>query len=135
MKKLVLLAVLTLGIFVSSQATAANYHVDEAAVDQLFSDAVETIDMSATISNSGSAVMSDEKEAIIAIVLDVVLPGLGIHRLYLGTEIITWLLYPITFGGLFGVVPLIDLIALVMDMDDISAYVDNPDFFMWKDMF
>lgn len=135
MKKLLLLAVFALAIMVSNQAKAANYHVDETAVDQLFDNAVETIDMSATLSTTNSTVMSGDKEAIVAIVLDVVLGGLGVHRLYLGTEIITWLLYPITAGGIFGIVPIIDLVVLIMDMDDISAYIDNPDFFMWKDAF
>jgi hypothetical protein len=39
--------------------------------------------------------------------------------------------YILTCGGIFGLMPLIDLIVLAVNWDDISAYVDNPKFFMW----
>jgi TM2 domain-containing membrane protein YozV len=67
----------------------------------------------------------------IAIALDFFLGGLG-HRFYLGTETLTGLAYIFTCGGIFGIVPLVDLIVLIIDNKDISAYINNPKFFMWN---
>lgn len=134
MKKLLLVAILSLGIFVGNQAKAANYYVNEGAVDQLFSNATETtmVDMMATSNSTGDKEVKG-KDPIVAIALDVVLGVIGVHRFYLGTETISGLAYFLTCGGIFGIVPLVDLIMLAINYDDISAYVDNPKFFMWKD--
>lgn len=134
MKRITFLLLCVVGLLFSSQVKAANYHVDETSVDQLIETTVETVDMG-SMAMSNATAMSSDREAVVAIVLDCFLGGLGIHRLYLGTEIISWILYPITAGGIFGIVPIIDLIVLIIDYDDISAYINNPSFFMWKDSF
>ena len=72
-----------------------------------------------------------EKDPLVALLLDIFVGGLGIHRLYLGTETLTWVGYILTCGGIFGIVPLVDLIVLAVNYDDISPYIDNPRFFMW----
>ena len=140
MKKMLLLFVFAAGLFLSQQAKAANYRINEDAVDQLFDDATETsmlnIDataMTTTVSMSDYDVAG--KDPIVAIVLDFFLGGLGIHRFYLGTEPMSGIAYFLTCGGIFGVVPLIDLIVLAINYEDISPFVDNPSFFMWKDQF
>ncbi|MBW8327266.1 MAG: TM2 domain-containing protein [Prolixibacteraceae bacterium] len=140
MKKLILVIVLFVAILSVKQANASSYSVNEQAVDQLFENAIETsmISLNATELSSGassvsSAVMaSKEKNAVVAIALDFFLGGLGIHRFYLGTETLTGLGYILTCGGIFGIVPLIDFIVLIIDNEDISAYVNNPKFFMWN---
>lgn len=71
------------------------------------------------------------KSAILAIVLDLFLGGLGIHRAYLGTKTFTWIGYFLSCGGIFGIVPLVDLIVLAINAGDISKYEDNSKFFMW----
>ena len=139
MKKILLLFVFVAGLFISQQVKAANYHIDENAVDQLFDNATEAnlLNIDATMASATSVSDYDVagKDPIIAIVLDVVVGTLGIHRFYMGTEVLTGLLYPITCGGIFGVVPLIDLIVMIINYEDISAFIDNPNFFMWKDQF
>lgn len=139
MKKLILVVVLFVSVLSVKQANASSYSVNEQAIDQLFENAIETsmISMNATelstaASNVSSTVMAKEKDAVVAIVLDFFLGGLGIHRFYLGTETLTGLGYILTCGGIFGIVPLVDFIVLIIDMDDISAYVNNPKFFMWN---
>ena len=67
-----------------------------------------------------------------ALVLDFFLGGLGIHRFYLGTEVMTGIGYILTCGGIFGIVPLVDFIVLIINIDNISKYVNNPKFFMWN---
>jgi len=140
MKKVFTLILLIAATFSFSQVNAAKYSIDEKAIDQLFTTATETSMISMNASNFSaipSAVSSplmanaEEKDAVVAIVLDFFLGGLGIHRFYLGTETLTGLAYIFTCGGIFGVVPLIDFVVLVINNDDISPYIDNPKFFMW----
>ncbi|HCY41356.1 MAG TPA: hypothetical protein DHV48_08390 [Prolixibacteraceae bacterium] len=139
MKKLIFVIVLLVTVLSVQQANASSYSIDEQAIDQLFESAVETsmlsvnaTEPSAVAANVSTTVMAKEKDAVVAIVLDFFLGGLGIHRFYLGTETLTGLAYFLTCGGIFGIVPLVDLVVLIIDNKDISAYVNNPKFFMWN---
>lgn len=140
MRKLILLMVVSFGFLFANQVKASSYHLDENALDQLFDNAVETsmLNNDATMSTS-SASMSDYevdgKDPIVAIVLDFFFGGLGVHRFYLGTETMSGIAYFLTCGGFVGIVPLIDLIVLAINYEDISPFVNNPKFFMWKDQF
>ena len=139
MKKTLILVLLFVAAFSFQQVSAASYSIDEQSVDQLFEKATETSmvsinanDLSVVPSNiPTSMVAPKEKDAVVAIVLDFFLGGLGIHRFYLGTKTMTGIGYILTCGGIFGVVPLIDFIVLIIDNQDISPYIDNPKFFMW----
>ena len=139
MKKLLLVVVLFTTVLFVKQASASSYSVNEQAIDQLFVNAVETSMVSANAADLGSfatnvpaTVMAPQKDAIVAIVLDFFLGGLGIHRFYLGTETLTGIGYILTCGGIFGIVPLVDFVVLIIDNKDISKYVNNPKFFMWN---
>lgn len=139
MRKILFLFVLLTAVMVGQHATASTYQINDNAIDQLFDNAVETnmldfnaVSMSAT--NASTAIAADGKDPVIALALDFFFGYLGIHRFYLGTEVLSGLLYPITCGGIFGIVPLIDLVMLIINYDDISPFVNNPSFFMWKDM-
>lgn len=139
MKKAFVLILLFAAVFTVKQANASSYVIDEQAVDQLFATATETSmisinasEMSAVASTvSTTVVASKQKDAIVAIVLDFFLGGLGVHRFYLGTKTLTGIGYILTCGGIFGIVPLVDFIVLIIDNKDISPYIDNPKFFMW----
>ena len=139
MKKLLLVIVLFASVLCVKQASASSYSVNEQAIDQLFVNAVETsmisvnaTDLSSLATNVPTTVMAQQKDAIVAIVLDFFLGGLGVHRFYLGTETLTGIGYILTCGGIFGIVPLIDFVVLIIDSKDISKYVNNPKFFMWN---
>ena len=140
MKKLVFVAFLFVCFLSIKQSSASTYSIDEQSVDQLINKAVETSMLSFNTSdlNSGStsfvssAPSGKGKDAVVAIVLDFFLGGLGIHRFYLGTEVLTGLGYILTCGGIFGIVPLIDFVVLIINNKDISPYVNNPKFFMWN---
>jgi len=140
MKKILLTFVLFVGVMTTMHAKASSYSVDELAVDQLFKGAVETSmislnapELNSVTSNLGTTAFlpAKEKSAVAAILLDFFLGGLGVHRFYLGTKPLTGIGYILTCGGIFGIVPLVDFIVLIIDNDDISKYVDNPKFFMW----
>jgi TM2 domain-containing membrane protein YozV len=138
MKKFLLFTMLISLVLFSQNVLASGYHINENEIDNLFENATESsmFSMDALTANSTSMALEnvvDGKDPVIAIVLDVLLGGLGVHRFYLGTETISGLAYFLTCGGFGGIVPLIDLIVLIIDIDDISPYVNNPYFFMWKE--
>lgn len=139
MKRTIVLFFLLVAVVSVNRAFATSYTIDEQAVDQLFETATETSMISMNAGELADlpagfpsvAVASGEKDAVVAILLDFFLGGFGIHRFYLGTETLTGLGYILTCGGIFGIVPFVDLIVLIIDHDDISPYIDNPKFFMW----
>lgn len=131
-----LLFITTVGV----QASVNQYKVDEAAVEALFAGATEVpftfFDESgspATLPMTAPAVVSADKNPWVAFALAFVVGPLGIHRAYLGTKTLTWVGYILTCGGIFGIVPFVDWIVLLVGAieEDISQYVDNPKFFMW----
>ncbi|MBQ7195557.1 MAG: TM2 domain-containing protein [Bacteroidales bacterium] len=129
MKKILAVAV-AIFAFVAV-ASAANYSVDESSIDALFTEAVAEASTSA--SASASAGMDAQTRNIVALVVDMLGPGaLGIHRLILGTNPINCLWYFLTVGGIFGIIPLVDWIMILLDLVNGSAsYLDNPAFIMW----
>ena len=113
-------------------ANAANYSVDEASVDALFTEAV--MEAPAAPSAALPAVGGDPQVTnLIAFVLYFTgLDGIGIHRLILGTQPINCLWYFLTIGGIFYIIPTIDTIMILIDLINGSAsYLDNPAFIMW----
>lgn len=154
MKKALLSLVLACSVSIfsfASETTAANtdaYFVNDAQVENMFAASADIseatpallaeFDASGTYTaaakkqqNSVLTVKSGDKNAVLAIVLNLFLGGLGIHRAYLGTETLTWVGYILTCGGIFGIVPLVDIIVLIINANDISEYEDNSKFFMW----
>ena len=75
--------------------------------------------------NGKSATFSGDNNRIVAILLCFFLGGLGIHHAYLdaGTGII--FKYCITCGGIFGVLPLIDFITLLISPNWEATFVGN----------
>ena len=114
-------------------ANAANYSVDEASIDALFTEAVMEAP-AAPVAPATPALQSDPAIVnVVALVIDWIgLGGIGIHRLILGTKPINCLWYFLTIGGIFGIIPLVDGIMLIVDLIQGSAsYFDNPAFIMW----
>ena len=136
MKKILLLflAVL-LTSFLDGEAGAAKYKLNNQKVDGLFETATSAdigmLHFSSLNMKHFETSEVQEKDPMVAILLDIFVGTLGVHRFYLGTKTMTGIGYILTCGGIFGVVPLVDLIVLAVDYEDISPYVDNPAFFMW----
>lgn len=70
------------------------------------------------------------KKRLTAAVLTIALGPLGVHRLYLGCPPVVPAVYVATLGGCLGLVPLIDLFAILFTKD-LSRYENNPKIFMW----
>lgn len=143
MKKLLFLSFICLSSVCSFAATGSQYVIDDQKVEQLFTNSVDASlsllsDNNNLLASSsqfdfskGAKFRSSDKSFVAALLLDFFLGGLGIHRLYMGTATMTWIGYILTCGGIFGIVPFVDLIVLIVHNDDISEYVDNTKFFMW----
>ncbi len=140
MKKLVLLFVAMFALSVG--AFANNYEINDNDVDALFATATEVSSQeinafgagSLMMANSGSSATSLNKpNPWAAFALCWVVGGFGIHRHYLGTSGAMWAIYTFTCGGIFGIVPLVDWVVLLIGAADnnIKPYVNNKSFFMW----
>lgn len=133
MKKLVLSIIAVLAIAFS--ANAANYKVDNNAIDNLIENAEEvyTLDVAAPAAANLPAVSQKEVKPVTALILNFFLGGFGVHRHYMGTAPGMWALYTFTFGGIFGIVDLIDFVMLIIGTVDnnIAPYINNRKFFMW----
>ena len=115
----------------SFAASANSYSVDDASIDALFSEAQVTVPTAAAPAAVGQ--MDDQTRNIVAFIIDTTgLGTIGIHRLILGTKPINCLWYFLTFGGIFGIVPVIDWFMILIDMiNGTASYIDNPAFIMW----
>ncbi|MBR5924883.1 MAG: hypothetical protein IKZ60_05415 [Bacteroidales bacterium] len=130
MKKLLAAFVAILAF--AAVASATNYSVDEASIDALFTEAV--VEANAEALNFSGPIGGDSTVTnVVALVVDWIGLGFfGIHRLILGTQPINLLWYTITLGGIFGLVPLVDGILLIVDLIQGGAsWLDNPAFIMW----
>lgn len=137
MKKIVVMSfILAVTVLCSYNAKASGYTADDKLIDQLFTSATETVNVSFTdLSLAGTTATSlaaSNKNAGVALLLDFFLGGFGVHRFYLGTEVMTGIGYILTCGGIFGIVPIVDFVVLIINYNDISKYVNNPKFFMWN---
>jgi TM2 domain-containing membrane protein YozV len=138
MKKMILMSlVLAVTVLCSYNAKASSYVANDNKIDALFTSAPEVVNVAFTNLSLGTnstapLAVAASKDAVVAILLDFFLGGFGVHRFYLGTEVMTGIGYIVTCGGIFGIVPLVDFIVLIINMNDISKYVNNPKFFMWN---
>ena len=55
---------------------------------------------------------------------------MGVHRIMLGTKPWVPVVYVVTFGGCFGLLPLIDFCVIALSKN-IEQYENNPNIFMW----
>ncbi len=135
MKKIFLMALFcSMFASVGAFASTSKYRVDDSSIEAVFSGSVLTVTNFESATDNMLAMMpagADSKNAILAIVLNVFLGAIAIHRVYLGGTPLLILGYFITFGGIFFIVPLIDLIVLIINYNNISKYVGNNKFFMW----
>lgn len=66
-----------------------------------------------------------------AVLLAVFLGHFGVHRIYLGAAANVPVVYSLTLGGGLGLLPLLDIIA-ILTTDDLDRYTNNNKVFMWS---
>ncbi len=142
MRKIIVL--LSLSLLIAATGVANNsFKLCDIQVEAMFSEATEvSLESFLGVNNLETmmaktpampVVAASDKDPIVATLLAFFLGPFGVHRAYLGTETMTWVGYILTCGGIFGVVPFVDFVVLVIGLanDDISPYINNPRFFMW----
>ena len=65
-----------------------------------------------------------------ALLLAVLTGPLGGHRILLGTKPIVPVIYTVTLGGGFFILPLMDIIS-ILSTNDLTAYLNNEQVVMW----
>ena len=135
MKKLVLIIAAVFGMAIA--ANAANYTVNDSAIDALIANAEEVVVLdvneAAPLAANLPTVSQKEVNPTVALILSWLLGGFGVHRHYMGTKPIMWVLYTITGGGL-GVIWAVDTIMILIGLVDgtgIGKYCNNEKFIMW----
>ena len=144
MKRVILVLVAIFAI--ASVASAASYKLDDAVVDNAIENAVvvspldlmnevpAVLSAGVMLPSSAPAVISQGASPVGAILLTFFLGGFGIHRHYMGTRPWMWAIYTFTFGGIFGIVPFVDLIVEIIaavEDNSVARYCGNTSFFMW----
>jgi TM2 domain-containing membrane protein YozV len=72
-----------------------------------------------------------KKHRLVAALLAFPLGVFGTHRMYLGTSAKVPILYIITAGGFFGILPFIDFVLILLNKDINNTYAHNRHTFMW----
>lgn len=135
MKRLIVSLIAILAI--SAAANAADYTINDDAIDALIEASVEVspaiADLMPAAPAAATATISKGSDPIAAFIICTFLGGFGVHRHYMGTRPFMWAIYTLTAGGIFGVVPLIDWVFLLVGVveDNIGQYCGNTKFFMW----
>ena len=137
MKKLIIILAAIFGMTIAASAAGvSSYTCDDSAIDALIESAMESNATATAMAEAGSGIskIGTSTNPVLAVVFNLFLGEIGIHRHYLGTSRFMWAAYLFTFGGIFGIVPLIDLIMEIVDLvdgGDLQAYQNNTRFFMW----
>ena len=138
MKKLVLSVIAVLAIAFS--ANAANYKVDNNAIDNIIENATEVVALEVSTPAAALPAIAPKKAGDVnlttAFILSWFLGEFGVHRHYMGTSGWMWLIYTVTAGGL-GIVWGIDTLLLFLDLIKVGEggylkkFINNEKFIVW----
>ena len=117
-----LLLILIFGI--STTSVASTTVVDISILQQ--TEFLNQIDL--TFENDETVVVQPKFRKLKAVLLAVFLGHFGVHRIYLGTNENVPIVYSLTLGGGFGLLPLI----AILTTKDLDEYANNNKVFMWS---
>tara|TARA_B110000046_G_scaffold31498_1_gene33461 strand:- start:7605 stop:8003 length:399 start_codon:yes stop_codon:yes gene_type:complete len=112
---------------ISTPSVASTKEVDISIMQQ--TEFLDQIDL--TFDNDETALVHPKLRKLKAILLAVFLGHFGVHRIYLGTSENVPIVYSLTLGGGFGLLPLFDIVA-ILTSKDLDEYASNNKVFMWS---
>lgn len=140
MKKAILICAALFGMTIVASANS-EYAVNDAAIDALVECSIETASVPVSFASADLEKVGNEAKKVwnkknegVAVALCFVLGGFGIHRHYLGTAKWMWAAYTFTLGGIFGIVPLVDFVVMIIDLvtgEGMREFYGNEKFFAW----
>jgi TM2 domain-containing membrane protein YozV len=124
-------------LFTSGKVNAANVPLDSAKHNKALQgikipDAHSEFAFSDSIKDTPKKVKFHKKHRLIAALLAFPLGVFGLHRMYLGTSAKIPLIYIVTIGGGFGILPFIDFVLILLNKDIHLNYTSNTHIFMWN---
>jgi TM2 domain-containing membrane protein YozV len=84
------------------------------------------------LNKTAGDITQHKKHRLVAALLAFPLGVFGLHRMYLGTSAVVPIVYIVTIGGVFGVLPFIDFVLILLSKDINKTYVGNHHLFMWQ---
>jgi len=141
------------GLFlVTTMSFAGNYQVNDEKIDGLFEQSTEQSILEAynnegissiqalNLTSSPTSISAMDKGTLAFILLSVgiftgiggLIPLFGIHRIIMGSKGKIALIYCVTLGGIFFIVPIIDWIMLLINLingEGAGTYENNDKFF------
>lgn len=127
-------------------ANAANYSIDDSAIDCAIENALEVspLDVMAEVGTAAQSSaaktlkIGSNANPVIAFVLAIipVTSWIAVHRMYMGTSALAVILNIVTGAG-FGIVYVVDWVVLLINGvagGDISQYCNNPRWWMWANI-
>ena len=138
MKKVLLVSLFALFVCSTQSFATSAYTIDDSAVEAVFDNSVNVMNLDVDNFNNSmvlenATMLKAGKSPIAAFVICWLLGGIAIHRVYLGGTPLLVLGYIVTIFGIFGLVPLVDWIVLLVDVfrDDLGKHEGSDAFFMW----
>ena len=116
-------------IFLISTALVANTEV----VDISFlgpSELNRKNDLALAFKQDSTVAFEPKHRKLKAVLLAVFLGHFGVHRIYLGTKENVPVMYSLTLGGGFGLLPLLDIVA-ILTTKDLERFEQSNRVFMW----
>lgn len=119
-------------IAISLQAKCVDISKDTMVFHAIKKSAVQSA-FAFTDTINGKKVVFHKKHRLFAAILAFPPLGLfGLHRIYLHSSPGIPLVYIVTFGGAFGILPFIDFVLILLNKDIHLNYTSNPHLFMWE---
>ncbi|MBL4709088.1 MAG: TM2 domain-containing protein [Flavobacteriales bacterium] len=112
---------------ISTFSAFASQKVDISILPQ--QDILKSVELA--LENDATSVTQPKFKKLKAVLLAVFLGHFGVHRIYLGTAANVPVVYSLTLGGGFGLLPLLDIVA-ILTTEDLDKYTNNDKVFMWS---
>ena len=120
-------ALLLMLLVISTTSVFSNQVVDISILPQ--TKIIHQIDLS--FENDVTLVVQPKLKKLKAVLLAIFLGHFGVHRIYLGTNANVPVVYSLTLGGGLGLLPLLDVIAM-LSTKDFNQFSNNNKVFMWS---